>query len=221
MCKSGLRLFALKIGQQLSQLEWDAFILNLPDEDCIRLMKYKHWKDRQRHLLGNLVVRWTIRRFTDEQQPVQFARNKAGRPYLIGSDSWNGDFNLSHSGDWLVVAFAEKGCVGIDIEKIGELNEEVMAYIMSQAEIKMIHQRPEIDRKCLFYELWTRKESIYKTGLFPNATPKSLDTVQVTNKFQKIYTHSFYVDPEHPVSISWNEGMPPDELTVLDRCLLV
>ncbi len=218
--KSGLHLFALNIGPQLLKWEWDAFLLNLPNDDRIRILKYKHWKDQQRALLGNVLVRWMIRRFTSVRH-VQIARSENGRPYLAGNNSWNGDFNISHSGEWIVVALTNQGHVGVDVERIDHLNEDIMAYAMSEAEIKVINHKTKMDRVTLFYELWTMKEAIYKTGLFPNATPKSLDTVELKGKRKDIYTKLYYVDRKHPVSICWNREQPPAKLTALDRNQLI
>lgn len=214
--KSGLHLFALHIGPQLLKWQWDALILNLPNEEQTRILKYQRWQDRQRVLLGNVLVRWVIRRFTGVRH-VQIARNEVGRPYLVGNDSWHGDFNLSHAGEWIVVALTDQGCVGVDVERIGKLNKDIMVYALSEAEMKAIHQKSEKEQTNFFYELWTMKEAIYKTGLFPNATPQLLDTIALKDKGKNIYTQLFYVDREHPVSICSDRKQLPAKLTVLDR----
>jgi 4'-phosphopantetheinyl transferase len=219
--KREVHLFALHIGPQLLQWEWDAFLVNLPYEEQNRILKYKHWQDRQRALLGSALVRWTIRTFTDLQH-IQIARDKTGRPYLAGKNHWKGDFNLSQSGEWIVVALTNHGHVGVDVEKIAHLNEDVMAYAMSEAEINLINEKSKLNRINSFYELWTMKEAIYKTGLFPDATPKSLDTVKLTNKHKDVHTQLFYVDSEHPVSICWDQVLPPvTPLIILNRNQLV
>lgn len=214
--KGGLHVFALHIGPQLLKWQWDALIVNLPYEERTRILKYKHWQDRQRALLGNVLVRWVIRKFTDVPH-VQFARNEVGRPYLAGNDSWYGDFNLSHAGEWIVVALTNQGNVGVDVEKISKLNKDIMVYALSEAEMKAIHQKSKKDQTNFFYELWTMKEAIYKTGLFPNATPQLLDTISLKDKRKDIYTQLFYVDREHPVSICSNRKQLAAKLIVLDR----
>lgn len=218
--KSGIRLFALTMGPQLLTWEWNTFLLKIPSDERMRILKYKHWQDRQRALLGNVLVRWMIRAFTDVQH-IQIARNKNGRPYLVSKNSWGGDFNLSHSGEWIVAALTEQGRIGVDVEKIKPLHEEVILYALSASEIHVINQKSKIDRVSSFYELWTMKEAIYKTGLFPNATPKSLDTVELKSKHKDIYTQLFYIDPEHPVSICQHQAQPSVQLTILNRDQLV
>lgn len=202
--KSEVHLFALHMGPQLLQWEWDAFLFKLPNEERNRILKYKHWQDRQRALLGSTLVRWTIRAFTGLQH-IQITRDKTGRPYLAGKNQWEGDFNLSHSGEWIVVALTNHGHVGVDVEKIDLINDDVMGYAMTEAEINLINEKSKLNRINTFYELWTMKEAIFKTGLFPDATPKSLDTVKMTSKDKAIHTQLFYVDSDHPVSVCYDQ----------------
>ena len=216
----GIHLFALKLGPRLVQYEWETFLSALPNEERERIMNYTHWQNRQRALLGNVLVRWMIRRFTDVQ-PIQIERNDSGRPYLAGNANWQGDFNLSHSGEWIAAALITHGRVGIDVEEINQLNEELMAFALSEAECNTINEKSGMDKVNLFYEFWTKKEAIYKTGLFPDATPQSLDTVLSLQKCKDIYTQLFYVDSQHPVSICWNTEMPFPELMILNRYQLV
>ncbi|MBQ0140132.1 MAG: 4'-phosphopantetheinyl transferase superfamily protein [Kurthia sp.] len=219
--KREIHLFALPIGPQLLQWEWRAFLIKLPHEEQNRILKYKHWQDRQRALLGSALVRWTIRTFTNLQH-IQIARDKTGRPYLVGENHWKGDFNLSHSGEWIVMAMTNDGHVGVDVEKIAHFNEEVMAYVMSEAEINLINEKSKQNRINSFYELWTKKEAIYKTGLFSDVIAKSLDTVELTSKHKDVHTQLFYVDSEHPISVCWDQVLPAvTPLIILNRNQLV
>lgn len=190
---SNPQLFAVRLGEPLTEREWK---VSLPVEDQIRIMKYRNWQDRQRALLGTVLVRSCL------NEDFRIVRDESGRPFVDGN--WGGDFNLSHSGEWIVTAITNTGRIGIDVEKIGQLHKDVMAYALTEAELKM-------DRN--FYEVWTMKEAAYKTGLFPEATPQSLDVTQIKGVSMK----QFYIDPDHPVTVCWNDGMPSDKITVLDR----
>jgi len=50
-------LFALPLGQQLVQAEWDMLFYQLSQPDQQRILKYKHWQVRQRALLGDTLIR--------------------------------------------------------------------------------------------------------------------------------------------------------------------
>ncbi|WP_107951645.1 4'-phosphopantetheinyl transferase family protein [Lysinibacillus parviboronicapiens] len=157
--KNGVHLFMLPLGPQLLQWESEALLLNLPDEDCIRTLRYKHWLDRQKALLETAHIRWMIREFTDLQH-AKITRNCIGRPYIANNNRWQGDFNLSHSGDWIVAALTHQGRVGVDVEKIDRFNEDIMPYALSEADIYMINHCSKVNRAKLFFELWTMKEAI-------------------------------------------------------------
>ncbi|MFJ7952876.1 4'-phosphopantetheinyl transferase family protein [Lysinibacillus sp. NPDC096418] len=218
--KNGIHLFALNIGPRLLKWESDAFLLKLPFEDQYIISRYKHWSDRQRALLAKVLIRWVIRKLTFVNH-IQIDRNETGRPYLVNDEHWSGDFNLSHSGDWIIAALTNKGYVGVDVEKIHYVDEDVMAYALSVAELQLVNLKPKQDRLVLFYELWTMKEAIYKTGLFPNTTPKSLDTIQLLSNCKDIYTQRFYIDHNHPVSLCYNVEHPVVQLTTLNRNQLI
>lgn len=218
--KDTLHLFLLPLGPKLLPYEWDKYLLELPIEERTRILKYKHWQDRQRSMLGYILVRWMINKFTNVT-PIKVIRNTLGRPYLAENANWSGDFNLSHSGEWIVAALTSRGHVGVDVEKIKHFDEEIMAYAMSEEEINKINQYAKFHRPKLFYELWTMKEAIYKTGLFPNATPVSINTIEINKKRQDIHTHIFYIDKVHPVAVCWNCGQLPIVRTVLNRDQLV
>ena len=216
MTSTGVHVFALNMGPPLSLEQWGTLALLLSTEEKMRVLKYKQWQDRQRALLGNVLVRWALQKFTSMQH-IHITRNKLGRPSLANHDSWNGDFNLSHAGEWIVVALTNQGHVGVDVEKIAALHEDVMAYALAEAELQVIRQMTKPDRVQLFYAYWTMKEALFKTGLFPNATPQTLDTIAVRDKRQDIHTRLVYVDQEHPVSICWDGEDSSSHLTILDR----
>ncbi|KOS62276.1 4'-phosphopantetheinyl transferase superfamily protein [Lysinibacillus agricola] len=217
---NGIHVFALPLGSQLEKSEWDKLFNHVPYDDQLRILKYKHWQDRQRALLGTMLVRWSIRHLTDARH-IQIARNEYGRPYAIRNDSWRSDFNLSHSGEWIVVALTNEGLVGIDIEKIKPVTEDVMLYAMSQAELAMLRKQPELEQLHLFYEFWTMKEALYKTSLLPNTEPHLLDTIEIKDKYQDIQTQVIYIDKLHPMSICWNSEHSHMNITILNKHQLI
>ena len=53
-----------------------------------------------------------------------------------------GDFNLSHSGDWIVLAVTTIGRVGIDVEEIKPVSEDMMIYALSETERQLVSHQP-------------------------------------------------------------------------------
>lgn len=125
-----------------------------------------------------------------------------------------GDINLSHSGKWIVVALTTKGRVGIDVEEIIPLSEEVIFSAMTQAELAIVNSEDNPNRLQAFYELWTLKEAIFKTGLFLNSSPNLIDTSTINNN---LTTRLIYLDKQHPVSICWDSMLTYLSIIILNR----
>jgi len=195
-----VRLFLLPLGPKLQLSEWEKFGISFEEREKIN--QYKHWQDWQRAILGSTLLRWMLKTFLNLGE-VKISRNEKGRPYLLEVDkNWNVDFNLSHSGEWIVAAITKNSSVGVDVEKIEELNEDILPFVLSEKELMTIKRLSKYEQTKKFYELWTIKESIYKTGLFPNLTLESINTFEFNKK--DIKTHTFYIDQHHPVAISWH-----------------
>ncbi len=90
---------------------------------------------------------------------IEFGISKNGKPYAKSLDI---HFNISHSGDMVVCAVSDKE-IGIDIEKIREINPRASEKFACKKEIEYINSH-----KNGFFEIWTLKEAYFKcisTGL--------------------------------------------------------
>lgn len=212
MIQQDIQLFAMPLGPQLTPSEWDTFSKVLPSDVQRKLNHYKYWQDRQRALLGRTLIRWALLPYFEDVL-LHMAQDEHGRPYIAGHPHWQGDFNLSHSGDWIVLAVTPSGRVGIDVEEIKPVSKELMHYALSKAEQQLVsHQSQHV-----FYELWTLKEAFFKTGLFPSRSPHLLDTVDIKRTRKDLSTQLFYLDQQHPVSICWNNVSSAIKTTKLNR----
>ena len=117
-----------------------------------------------------------------ESQPSQllFVRRPGGKPELAYPWEQSGlQFNLSHSGQWLLLAVSSRRNIGIDVERRVPLvdYEAVGRTCFADEELDLL-RGVDPSRQCdLFYRLWTRKEAWGKAagiGLVaggPAATP--------------------------------------------------
>ncbi len=112
----------------------------------------------QRVLLGHYV--------SQAPAALQFMTGSHGKPYLIDQAV---QFNLSHSGDWLVMAVSAAQAIGVDIEQVRAISrlDGLVRRCLTEAECKTLpadaHQRTGI-----FLRYWTCKEAYLKatgTGL--------------------------------------------------------
>lgn len=131
---------------------------------------------------------------------LQIAQGPNGKPYVENLDGFH--YNLSHSGDWVVLAWGDSE-VGVDVEQLREsanleritrrfFTEEERTYIFAPVE--------EQERNRRFTKIWTCKESYVKylgTGL-----AKSLESFSVDGEHDRVRL----VDEEPLMLKSWQLG---------------
>lgn len=97
-----------------------------------------------------------------------FRRDHNDKPQLdsaaMGAADLACQFNLSHSGDWVVLALADRGAVGVDVEHHGRRNnlDGISGRFFQPAENTALAALPKEDWHQRFFELWTLKESYVK-----------------------------------------------------------
>jgi 4'-phosphopantetheinyl transferase len=124
------------------------------------IRSYQRWQDRQATLFGKLLLLRALRMaFQDtglqKLQPLE--STPYGKPFLPGGP----EFNISHSGEIVVLAVARSGAVGIDVEKIHAV--EIEDFSQYLPEVASLRGQLDADRlNHLFFDCWTRKEAVLK-----------------------------------------------------------
>lgn len=115
-----------------------------------KAMRYVNQKDRLLSLGGGYLLRKYLPK-------GEIKETKDGKPYIE-----NGPFfNLSHSGQYVVLAIHPTREVGVDIERIDEKKLDAIRFVLSPEE-------KEIEDVDTLFRLWSNKESLIKcksTGL--------------------------------------------------------
>ena len=123
-----------------------------------------------------------------------------GKPMVKGAADFH--FNLSHSGQWVVIAYSSRP-VGIDVEKIcWDSGKENLArrYFTADEQDYVFGQGPQ-GCAARFFEIWTAKEGYLKyigTGLQKSLNSFSVLQLATPNR------HSFLLDGEYSMSL-WME----------------
>jgi len=102
-------------------------------------------------LAGNDAVKKV---FSDLFDVREIKINRDGKPYV---ENCPYHFNLSHSGDWLLLAVGDTP-VGADIEKITKIRPKTVEKYFSQSEQERVKKNGTKE----FFEIWTQKESYVK-----------------------------------------------------------
>ena len=98
------------------------------------------------------------------------------------------EFSVSHGGDLLVFAFADRAPVGVDVEPVGAVEEvgaELVEFTLSDAERLRLLELPAAQRRRIFLHHWTGKEAILKalgTGLDVEPQAVSLPPFPIDGK---------------------------------------
>ena len=219
-----LEIFAVKLVDKEFFGEIKNHLINkLPVNIAAKYNDYKHADSLQRSLLGELLMRKILsQKLHISEIEIVFWIGDKGKPYLSNHPL---HFNISHSGRWVVGAFADKE-VGIDVEHIRNPNYEVSKRFYSESEINILDAigDPEL-KKDYFFQLWTLKESYLKaigTGL-----TKSLSSFTITTSGGKItlvdgapIDHIFFkqyaFDKEYKLAVCSFENEFCEEIQILD-----
>jgi 4'-phosphopantetheinyl transferase len=136
----------------------------LAADERVRMERFRFEPDRRRYLIGRGLLRSLLGRYFEmAPQDLRFETTAAGKPYLA-SGQGRLQFNLAHSGEYVLFAIADGRTVGIDVEEIRADFEagEVAAHSFSpheQRDLEALTGHVKIEA---FFECWTRKEAYVK-----------------------------------------------------------
>ena len=122
--------------------------------------RFRRELDRHASIVARGTLRVLLGGYTDlTPTDVQITYAESGKPHLAGS---NVEFNVSHSGDWIVIAVGRNRAIGVDIEKIRrdiDLLPLVERYFLPE---EQVHIKAATDPHVSFYQHWVRKEAYIK-----------------------------------------------------------
>ncbi len=121
---------------------------------------------RRRFFAAHTILRRILAVHTRSRpEELRFHTSPAGKPALDGEEGESGlRFNISHSGDLLLVAVCRGRDVGVDVEEVRtDIDfQAVAARYFSPAEREALRRLPLSEQPAAFYRCWTRKEAYIK-----------------------------------------------------------
>src|SRR5205823_12591172 len=91
----------------------------LTPEERVRAARFHFAIDRQRCILGRALARLILAHHLRRPPcDLTFAYNPFDKPRLAGSPHPLLEFNVSHSGEWLLIALASGRALGVDVERM-------------------------------------------------------------------------------------------------------
>lgn len=138
----------------------------LSPEEQSRAMRFIRREDRRDFIAAHALLRHALFRHdgTTPPQSWRFANAPTGKPGLSQEHQSALTFNLSHTAGFAVCAIAQHRQVGIDVERIREMEDTpaIARRFFSPDEVAMIGRLHGPDRLERFFELWTLKEAYVK-----------------------------------------------------------
>ena len=154
---SVIDVFYTHFDAPLTTDTWDTYFQKLPQGIQTQVMRFKRWQDRHSSLLGKILLLEALKQYGYPSDCLNnLSYSPYNRPFLDDSI----DFNISHSGGYVMCAVNKEGRVGIDIERMKPLNFAEFRSYMTTEEWNTMQEVP--DQLEYFYELWTVKESVIK-----------------------------------------------------------
>jgi 4'-phosphopantetheinyl transferase len=150
-------IFYTKFEKEIPKYLWDRYLELLPEDIAIKNSRYLRWQDRQAHLLGKLLLIEGLKKYNIPSQIIGYLKyNEYARPYLMNDI----DFNISHSGKFVVCAIGKNVRSGIDIEECREINFTDFNSVMTDKQWNIINNSDNPLK--MFFRFWTIKESVIK-----------------------------------------------------------
>jgi 4'-phosphopantetheinyl transferase len=162
---SKITILFTRNSAKLPKLKFKKYIDDLPSPIKKQILGYHRWQDQQASLFGKLLLKQGLKRSINiHGNPlVNIQYSKYSRPFINGILV---DFNISHSGEYVVCAFGNGCRVGIDIEQMKTIDPSEFKPYFSANENQFI----QLNESRFFY-VWTRKEAFLKatgSGLTDN-----------------------------------------------------
>jgi 4'-phosphopantetheinyl transferase len=160
----------------------ESLLAHLDAAERERAQRFHFDRDRRLFIFRCAMRREVLGRYTGiSPEKLTFVTNQHGKPALPESSAAGLHFNLSKSRDRVLLAVAQGREVGVDIEAVRPMKDDVQiaSRIFTDAEQHQLLRREGREREEYFFRIWARKEAVIKTlGLGLNADLQKIDLAE-------------------------------------------
>ncbi len=159
-------------------------IPSLNDEEAKRCQQFRFKKDRISFAISRYFTKHVLSDLTAiDASQIQFDYNAYGKPFFI-NNSTNIQFNISHSGDLILIGLGHNYELGVDVEKWHPNIEfdDIAQSVFSLEEQRYLRQASKQDKQKVFYHFWSLKESFIKEEGLGLQLPLDSFTMAFTDK---------------------------------------
>ena len=160
----------------------EKFRETLEEQELDRASRFHFEKHRRHFTAGRGVLRQLLSQYLGTKpEQLRLSYGAYGKPALNGEHKDSRlRFNMSHSHEVALFAFAEDRELGVDVEHIRTdfASEEVARRFFSRREVETFNALPQHDQVAAFFKCWTRKEAFIK--VIGKGLSQPLDKFDVT-----------------------------------------
>ena len=155
-----ITILYVKIDKLWKDNELDRYLFLLPNVLRQKILLYKNKKEQQLRICGKLMLLQILNELdaTKDFGLDDIKYDKYNKPFF----NKNFHFSIAHSEDFVVCAASKQNCLGIDVEKIKQIDVQLLKDMFSPEEWITLDQK-DFDLN-YFYFLWTRKEAVLKAN---------------------------------------------------------
>lgn len=137
----------------------------LSDDERGRANRFSKHADAIRFATSRAVLRRQLAAMLEKRaEDIVFSYSPFGRPSIVGHGNKALDFNVSHSGDYALIALSARRRVGVDIEhRCSKLDWRELASTVLSAEeaVRIACEVPNRAHR-RFFDVWVAKEALLK-----------------------------------------------------------
>lgn len=137
----------------------------LSQDEWKRASRFQDPTSRARFVSARTILRRLLGTYLDlPAGEVPLEIGPEGKPKLGEGLGDRITFNLSHSGDWILLGFSGGSSIGVDIETESVFPGilEIASRVLATDEVAMLRELPPEARSAPFFRGWTRKEAFQK-----------------------------------------------------------
>lgn len=138
----------------------------LEEHELHRASRFHFEKHRRHFVAGRGALRQLLAQYLNTNpEAFRLSYGAYGKPALDGEHKNSRlRFNMSHSHEVALFAFAEDRELGVDVEHIRAdfASEEIARRFFSRREVEAFNALPEHDQVAAFFRCWSRKEAFIK-----------------------------------------------------------
>jgi 4'-phosphopantetheinyl transferase len=160
---TGKHIHVWSVSIQSFKLSTERLIRFLNPDESARASQIGANSTRDLFIAGRGVLRILLGQYLRRApESIQVTYEPHGKPRVAADDHIQ--FNVTHSGDLVALAFSTDCPVGIDVEPIRELSNisRIYRYMLCPDEVAELMPLPADARERAFFHCWTRKEAYAK-----------------------------------------------------------